>query len=108
MDEDKVFGTRLSESERRYLDNHFDGKFSEYVHNSFKRDIEFSNHNTRVDRRVKFFSPFLKICFGFILVLMTWGIPGWIGKTLALLIGIYFLSNGVYIFSRYVHGVKDA
>ena len=107
-EEYKTYSTRLFESERRYLDNHFDGKFSEYVHNSFKRDIEMSARNNKADKRVKFMSPFVMICFGFILIMLTWSMSHLFGKILTLLLGVYLLSHGVYNFMSYVKEFRDA
>ena len=50
MGNEKFLSCRATDNELKYLDTYWDGSFSEYVHNSIKRDIEQIDSNKKRER----------------------------------------------------------
>ena len=93
--EDKAFSCRLSNNEADYLNKYYDGKFSAYVHDSFKRDIELSVNNKK-QNILKSFSPhFLFLGLGAIFIFFSISVNSLGGFLLTFLLGVFFVITGL-------------
>jgi len=95
MEQDKVYTCRLFENETNYLNNHYDGKFSSFVHNSFKRDIEMKNNNNKKNILKAFSTHFLFVGLGAIFILFSLSVKGLASFLLAFLMGVFFVMTGL-------------
>lgn len=96
LEEDKPFHCRLNHDEKKYLYQYWNCKFSEYVHNCFKRDMELEKKNTRINRFQSFNYAFIMIGIGLVFffysTLQNSGLLGWL---MTFLLGVFFVVTGV-------------
>ena len=91
---DKTYGCRLMPQEREYLEKHFDN-FSDYVHDSFKRDITLSKNNKKQNKLQKHLQDGIFIGLGLIFLFFTMTQRSLIGMIFVFLMGIFFTATGI-------------
>ena len=105
---ESIRGCRLKPEEIEHLDNHWNGKFSDFVHTALKADAQKTKKNIKKNRLQKFTQNFIFIGFGIIILFQmgsfSFGSVGWfvvfaIGMCF-FGIGFYGLASEVDIFGR--------
>ena len=95
MEQDKVYTCRLFENEVFYLNKYFDGKFSMYVHDSFKRDIMNTENNKKQNKLAKYSTPVITLGIGAIFVIFSLSIGNLLGFIIVFLLGVLFMTTGL-------------
>ena len=88
---------RLFEDESNYLKNH-DMSFSDYVHASFKHNIELTKNNKHVNKLQIYSSSMILLALGAMFLFLTVSIRGLFGQIMVLLLGVFMTSYGAFNF----------
>jgi len=91
---DKTYGCRLYPNERQYLEEHYDN-FSDYVHDSFKRDIELTKKNYKNNKFQSHLQHIIYIGLGLIFLFFTTTQKTLIGMIFVFFMGIFFTATGI-------------
>lgn len=91
---DKTYGCRLMPQERKYMEDHYDN-FSDYVHDSFKRDITLTKNNRKQNKLQKHLQDYIFIGLGLIFLFFTTTQRSLIGMIFVFLMGVFFCSTGL-------------
>ena len=94
---DKTHSCRLMPKEREYLNKYY-SSFSDYVHDSFKRDIELSKNNRKKNKLQKYSTSFIMLCIGSFFLLTVNNISNLLSAIVFLLLGVFFTANGAVNF----------
>jgi len=86
---------RLFSNEKEYLENYFDNKFSEYVHNSFKRDIELTKNNKKKNKIQRFSTDIIMMALGSFFLFNTPTQGHLFSMILLFLLGMFFSIWGI-------------
>jgi len=85
--------TRLKPDEEEYIFKHWKS-FSDYVHDSVKRDIELTKNNKKRNKFQKFAQNMVMLAVGAIFLFYTYNMDTFFGKLTTLLLGLLFISWG--------------
>lgn len=100
MEHDKVYPgvktCRLFDNEADYLNNHYEGKFSNYIHDSFKRDIMNTKTNKKQNILSRFSGHFIMLGLGAIFVLFSLSVNNLASFLLIFLMGVFFTITGLF------------
>ena len=91
---DKTYGCRLMPDERTYLEKHYDS-FSDYVHDSFKRDISLTKNNRKKNKIQKHLQNGIWIGLGIIFLFFTMTQRSLVGMIFTFLMGVFFTATGL-------------
>jgi len=95
MDEEKTYACRLNVLEKEYLEKYFNSSFSDYVHNSFKRDIIMTKNNKKKNMFQKFGSNFIMLGIGAMFIFFMFTQNNLMGVILTFLLGAFFIVSGL-------------
>jgi len=85
---------RLFKEEADHLENYWNNKFSDFVHSSFKNDIELTKNNKKRNKFQKFAQNMVMLAVGAIFLFYTYNMDTFFGKLTTLLLGLLFVSWG--------------
>ena len=94
-DSEKFSTCRLVSKEVEHLNNYWDGKFSDFVHNSFKRDIELVNNNRKKNCLQQYGFSFVMVCLGAWFVLYSFNVSGLFSWLIVFLLGVFCVITGL-------------
>lgn len=95
MSDEKIFSCRLIDNEIDYIDDHYDGKFSDFVHNSIKNAIKDQNNNIHSQLFKDFSLYVVIIALGFVFFLFSINYSTMLEKVLCYIIGIFMTTFGI-------------
>ena len=94
-DSEKFSSCRLIEEEVNHLNTYWDGKFSDFVHTAFKRDINLVSNNKKKNRLQQYSFSLVMVGLGCMFILYSFGISGLFGWLMVLLLGVFFIVTGL-------------
>jgi len=104
VDNEKFLSCRLKEDELNYINNYYDGSFSNYVHNSIKRDLELSKKNRKHNFISNFTQQIIMLGLGAIFIFFSLSINNIYGFVLMFLFGVFFIVSS--LFNIYIGMIK--
>lgn len=95
METEYTGSCRLFKEEIEYLNKYWDGKFSNYVHNCFKCDIELTKNNRIKNRMQNMLYSVVMLGFGAFFLLISFTLSNFFAFLIILLLGVFFMSTSL-------------
>jgi len=93
--EEKVHTYRSMPEERKYLNKHWNGSFTNFVRDSFKYNIDLTKDNRKKNRLQKYGEAIVLLSFGAIFLFLTTTQRNLLGMIMVLLLGVFFTATGL-------------
>jgi len=95
---EKTYSYRTSDEKYiEYLNKYWDGSFSRYVNNSFKRDTQITKSNKTKDLLIKNLSAVLLVSIGAILVIFSMYLTSLFIRIGSLFLGSFLIIYGILL-----------
>jgi len=95
MDTDKTFSCRLNKDELEHLERYWNGQFSEYVHSSFKKEVQLTKNNKIKNALQSGLYNIVLLGFGAIFLLFSFNTTNLTGFLLLLLLAVFFMATSL-------------
>jgi len=91
---DKVYPFRLTDDEEKHLKKYWNNKFSDFMHEAFKKDISITDNNIKKNRIQIIATNVIYLCLGMMFLFYTLTITNLLAKIISFLIGIFIVGYG--------------
>lgn len=96
MESEKTYSCRLNKDESKYITSHWDGKFSDFVHNSIKNEKKLTKGNKTKNLLQSTLSNVVLLGFGALFIFYGIGTSNFNAFIISFLLGVFFMVSGLF------------